>query len=922
MSRVRFQLSPEQQEVVTHREGHLQVVACAGSGKTEAIACRIATLVADGADPASIVAFTFTRRAAESLRSRISRRIGELAGSEAGDRLAPMFVGTIHAFCLRLLQTFVPEYGAYDVLDEHRLVALLSREYVRLGLGDLGGAHWRSIQAFLRNVDIVDGELIDPAELAGTPFGEAYQRYLDLLVRCRFLTYGQVIAKAVASLAVQTVFAAVHGPLRHLIVDEYQDVNAAQEALIRRLASLPVQLCVVGDDDQAIFQWRGSSVDNILGFTRRYGAASRLITVNRRSRPAILRAANGFARTIEPRHEKQMQTWRAAPPGFEGRAVRSSLAEDPAQEADRIAETILDLHRSGCAYRDIGILFRSVRHSAGPVVAALRARRIPMRCAGRTGLFRQPEVALLARTYAWLSGSDWRDEGRGHPATTLASLVEEYETLFPCPGGLDRIAAHLARWKGAAANTEQPTHLLRDYYQFLRVLSVAELPIDNPVQAARIGGLARFSQVLADFEEIMQRSRRADLGEGAFVTRTARRGASLYRHLHTFLQHYALEAYEDFGGEDDRSLDAVEILTVHQAKGLEWPVVFLPSLIEGRFPPRSAGRRQNWLLSPNVFSESHRSRYEGSETDERRLFYVAITRARDLLFLSGFERRTDGELVEPSCFLVEVAGEVTRQSSDGIIPPIERSGSESDVSATFACTDLVRFEQCPLKYRLATAFGFQAPPAPEAGYGKSLHHLIRLVAEQARATRRMPNAADIQALVREELYLPFAGLGAFDRLASDASNLLTRYVEDYADEVLHTWRTERPVSLRVGELVISGRADLMGRRSDARSGPVTLVDFKTTVAPWQQEIYSFQLVIYAAAARGEGLSIDAAYLHELSSGRRQAIQVDPSATSAAIARASALMREITLRQFPARPAAQQCQACEMAALCPHGSPAH
>ena len=147
--------------MVAHRGEHLQVIACAGAGKTEAISRRVSSLIVDGVEPSQIIAFTFTDRAAQSLKLRITKRISEAKGPAFLDRLGPMFVGTIHAYCLRMLQDHVPEFGTFDILDENRLAGLLSREHKRLELSKLGNQHWRPIFGFLRNADVVENELID-----------------------------------------------------------------------------------------------------------------------------------------------------------------------------------------------------------------------------------------------------------------------------------------------------------------------------------------------------------------------------------------------------------------------------------------------------------------------------------------------------------------------------------------------------------------------------------------------------------------------------------------------------------------------------------------------------------------------------------------------------------------------------------------
>lgn len=408
----KFAPSPEQQLVINHRGGHLQVIACAGAGKTEAISRRVTSLVEEGVDPEQIIAFTFTERAAASLNARITTRIAESKGQGFLDRLGPMFIGTIHSYCLHLLQDHVPGYGNHDILDENRLAGFLSREHKRLELGKIGSKHWRPIFDFLRNADVVENELIAPQALKGTPFGDCYAAYREALERYHFLTYGQLITAAIGALEQPAVYARVHTRLRHLIVDEYQDINPSQERLIELLAQPPVHLCVVGDDDQAVYQWRGSDVTNILEFRKRYKRAKALaLSTNRRSRPTIISTANTFAASIAPRLEKKMEPHRPASDA----EVHCWAADRDVDEATTITKTIKQLHKRGYRYRDIAVLYRSVRTSSPPLIEALRGQGIPFRCAGRTGLFLQPEACVLGKTYAWLCKFDWKNERFAQP---------------------------------------------------------------------------------------------------------------------------------------------------------------------------------------------------------------------------------------------------------------------------------------------------------------------------------------------------------------------------------------------------------------------------------------------------------------------------------------------------------------------------
>lgn len=299
---------------VRHRGSHLQIIASAGSGKTEVVSQRVADLLADGIEPSGIVAFTFTERAAAELRQRIAERATDRLGPRIVDRLGALFVGTIHAFCFRLLQTQVPRYETYDVLDDHQLTAFLAREARNLDLRPLDERNrlFGSIARFLYSVDVVENELLDPATMP-EPFRGVLVAYYDTLDRYRLLTYGQQVVRAVRELEHPDVRSRALAHLRHLIVDEYQDVNPAQERLIQLLTGPAVELCVVGDDDQAIYQWRGSDVSNIVSFADRYPGVARFeITTNRRSRPTIIDAANQFATSIPGRLPKRMGHFRPA----------------------------------------------------------------------------------------------------------------------------------------------------------------------------------------------------------------------------------------------------------------------------------------------------------------------------------------------------------------------------------------------------------------------------------------------------------------------------------------------------------------------------------------------------------------------------------------------------------------------------------
>lgn len=908
-----LQLSPAQEEAIAHRGSHLQIIACAGSGKTESLSRRIASLIADGTEPQAIVAFTFTEKAAAELKERITRRVEEAMGAEFLGRLGPMYVGTIHGYCFRLLQDHVPEYGNFDVLDPHRHAGLLSREYRRLRLDRFGDRHWAPIARFAQTVDIVSNELIREERLDGTPFGECYGEYLDTLERYHYLTFGLIIVKAIRALEHPTIYERVHGQLQFLFVDEYQDINPSQERLIELLGADPVQVCVVGDDDQSIYQWRGADVRNILTFAQRKDDVHQVeLVTNRRSRPGIIEVANEFARTIEPRLEKEMEPARGA---GECEVVPWS-AETAIDEAERIADAIHALQRRGMRYRDIAVLYRSVRTSAPPLIEALRHRRIPVNCGGRTGLFLQPEISALARTHVWFVDGDWRPSPWEEATkVTYHQLATAYAELFPITA--DEVGRYLRDWKKLTKETNRPVNLVGNLYRFLRLLHVHEIDLDEADGASRVGAIARFSQVLADFENVTRRGRyHEEDGKLEFRGGTDR-GIWYYRRLANFIQHYARDAYEDFEGETLADVDAVDILTVHQAKGLEWPIVFVPAMTSRRFPSGKAGKAQDWLLPIDVFPAESRRRYEGGDSEERRLFYVAMTRARDCLYASAFRRINKAQA--PSPYLVELFGRELPDHDPLPLPASLQEAREQDAPVIqLSFSDLTQYDDCPHRFRLSNSIGYQTQLASELGYGRAVHHVLRNVADHARETGSVPTIEHALELLDREFYLPFAHHANFKQLYDAAQRLVTRYVEEYADDFTRIWATERPFEIHVPDGRVTGRADVILDRHEGRPDSLAILDYKTATGTEQDAQFAFQLAVYAAAGRGEGMSVDAAFLHELKDGRRREIDISEATTASAIDRVTVLVNGVRAGRFPAQPERLRCTSCDYKRVCGSG----
>lgn len=896
-----------------HRGSHVQIIAAAGSGKTEVVSQRVAQLLKEGVAPEAIVAFTFTERAAAELKERIAIRAEQIVGPEIVDRLGNLFVGTIHAYCFRLLQSAVPRYETFDVLDPNQLTAFLVREEKRLELRrmDDRGKMFSSIEKFLRGLDVVENELLDPATLEGD-FGDTLRRYLDTLEKYRLLTFGQQVVRAVHELARPDVAERIHGTLRHLIVDEYQDVNPVQERLIERLAGGGAEVCVVGDDDQAIYQWRGSSVTNIVTFEHRYqGVEQFRLATNRRSRPQIIDAANEFAATISGRLDKQMLHGRD-PSGGPELALWGTDTEQ--EEAGYVTSLIDDLHDRGFKYQQMAVLVRS-KVAYGQLLDQFRAFGVPVQPGGRTGLFDQPEAEVVGRTFVWLADVEWGRKFQGREQEDLRAILDSYESTFDLSKpAKHRLRGFLEDWKRDVPQEKRPVDLIRLYYELLEQLEVRHWELDDR-NINRLGTLARVSTLLADYEAVRRRARPDDNTPGEQVGGQDR-GVWYYRHLGIHIVNYAVDAYGDFDGEPDVGLDAVDLLTIHGAKGLEWPAVFVPSMTGGRFPSRKTGSEQPWPISRDLFDAA---RYEGSDADERRLFYVAMTRARDWLSTSHHTYVRDGSGARPqrqriSPYLATL--EPHRVDVDAIDLPLPADASEgTEEQLTLSYSELAQYLECGMAYRLRTKLGFQPRLAPELGYGKAVHHMLRRLAEVTQQRGEVPTSAQISSMLDDDFFLPIANKPAHRQMKDAAHRLMTTYAQDHADDLFRVWESERPFELRLDGITITGRADVILGHEGGVPTSLAILDYKTSTSP--EADHSMQLQVYAAAGLREGLEIRGAYVHDLAAkreSRRTAVDVGVAGLTTVTEQIAQAAGGLATRTFGASPGTR-CARCEVHGLC-------
>jgi DNA helicase-2/ATP-dependent DNA helicase PcrA len=892
---------------VFHRGSHVQILAGAGTGKTEVMRQRIAALLAEGVPPEAIVGVTFNVEAGEQLKTRVAEAVeaNPRLGRKFLDRMNNCYIGTLHSFAFQLLQRYVPKYESYDVLDDHRLAATLSREAKRIGLKSLTGKLYNSIEAFIANFDVVENELI-PVDSLDEPFKSMLALFRERLESYRLLTYGQQIEFAVRELERPEVFKQVHSPLRHLMVDEYQDINPAQERFIKLLATPPVELCVVGDDDQSIYQWRGTDVENIVKFAERYpGVATYRISTNRRSVANIVDLANKFSTSIKGRLPKKMEATRPEVAG----AVSIWSGATEQDEANRIAETITQLVQAGHKYRDIAVLFRGwVSYAA--IWEAFKRKNIPVLPGGRTGLFKHPDPLLFGRTLAFLGNIEWADERyAGRQRVTMEQLERDYAKLFNLAQGRRKtVREALMHWRHRA-DDDVPANLVGDYHKLLSLCGVDTWDMNNQSLAVRAGDLARCTTLLTDFESIRRRARPDPARRGEQLGGLDR-GSLFYFQLATFVQNWAHGAYEGYDSGDRFETNAVEVTTVHTAKGLEWPIVFLSSLSANRFPSSNTGKPGTWFIKPKLFN---RDRYEGTDGDERRLFYVAITRAKNWLSLSTHDA-VKKRKAPVSPFLFEVAEGWPPKKEELRLPSVSDGTAAADEFVSLSFSELSAFADCGYSYRLRTDLGFEAPLAQELGYGKAVHHILRTVADHARTNSAIPTSAQLDILFDRDFYLPAATKPAHLQMKSTARTLVGQFVDIHGVGLLNVYAVERPFELHLSNAVVSGRADVIIRKNGEGEPKYEVDDYKVSEGD-NVEVYDRQLRTYTSAGRREGLQIIEANIFDLKNkAHKRSVDISPAKITETETEVVGLVERLKAHDFVPSPGSR-CRDCDVRQLC-------
>jgi DNA helicase-2/ATP-dependent DNA helicase PcrA len=699
----------------------------------------------------------------------------------------------------------------------------------------------------------------------------------------------------------------IRDDIKYVVVDEYQDVNALQERLVAGLVQFGANLCVVGDDDQTIYQWRGSQVSNIITFAGRYSGVEQVtLGDNFRSSKGVVELGRSVAERIsaDQRLAKRMvsaenQIWER------GDLLALDFADAEAESAwmcDRIEELRgvpfhdnPDAEPRGLSWSDCAVLYRSVSKDADQLVAELQKRGIPYVVKGLNRLFESAEIKAVVGIFRMMVRE--LDESGLHELWLEANLI-------PDPRDWPDAIAVLEEGRDFDRGQRWGVYnIQRVFLDFLERLKLREENV--PGQPGRgelvFYQLGKFSQVISDFEQIYFNSS----------------PKAKYESFVKWLEHQAPDYYAESDADVGYAApDAVTLSTVHQAKGMQWPAVFVPCMRRNRFPSKRQGGLSVFHVIPAA-AIADADRYRGTVEDETRLFYVAVTRAQKYLAIT-YSPGPNQLYRQRSEFFDHCADQSwvsTKPSNKALPPRIEPRGLRDTPQVSFSFSELKYLFECPYSFKLRFLYGFNPPLHEALGYGKGLHDALAEVHKKA-AAGEILDASAAEELVARHLHTPFAYPELRTTLEKSAIAAIERYFTTHGEEIPRTVHSEKQIQVRIAPgITVDGRIDLI-RRLD--TDELAIVDFKSTDRAQAEEVTRDQLHVYAVGY--EELTGEAADLIEVlnldEQGKSTREEVEGTLLSDVKIRISSAGEALRDNELPRLDSwCTQCARCDLAGLC-------
>ncbi len=858
------QLNTEQKAAVEFGEGPLLIIAGAGTGKTTVVTERIKHLIASGlAKPSEVLALTFTEKASREMEERID--ISMPYG------VTQMWISTFHAFCDRILRNEAINIGidpAFKVMSEAETIMFFRRHLFKFDLKYFRplGNPTKFISGMIQHFSRLKDEDIAPQEYQKfkTPedkvkfveLAHAFRMYEELKVKEGVADYADLIAWTLKLFRTRpAILKRYQAQFKYVLIDEFQDTNFAQNALAILLAGSKKNITVVGDDDQAIYRWRGAAIANIIQFRKTFPKAKIVVlTKNYRSTKEILDRSHDLIEHNNPdrlevaeKIDKKLESMRR----INGTKVDVLYADRVENEAEAVARKIKE--QKGYEWKDFAILVRANNH-AEPFVRALARAGIPYQFLGPGQLFRQPEVKdLIAYLKVLYNFED-----------TVAMYRVLSIDILDIPSRDVASLLNVARKYGMSlfeacekSDNEKIKQLVAMIHKHLGLIKKETA-----------------GQILYYFLEDTGLLKKLATYKTAKEEKVAENIAKFFNKLKTYeVDHddagvFAVVDWIDLAitlGESPAATDtdwsehnAVNILTVHSAKGLEFDVVFLVNLVSARFP---TNERKEQIPIPDALIKEILPTGDYHEEEERRLFYVGMTRARDMLFFTGAKFYGEGKREKKlSPFIFEavgekeftVVGEDTKQ-----LPLLDwKKIEEPDTRPVrqtinyLSYSQLDTFATCPLQYKYRYILRIPVPPSAALTFGDSMHKAIRAFYQLVREGESPTKEALLRLLDDHWSRLGYGDKAYEEKMKRRGRDLLTGFYEKGYDPKVIPTSLEEPFKIKITPtLTLGGKIDRIDTLAD---GTMEIIDYKTGTAPKTRDVSrDLQLTVYAMAGGSE-----------------------------------------------------------------------
>ncbi|MCH8049362.1 UvrD-helicase domain-containing protein [Patescibacteria group bacterium] len=896
-------LNNEQLKAVTYGQKPLMIIAGAGTGKTTAITQRIAWLIEQGkAKPDEILALTFTEKAATEMEERV-------------DRLLPigyldLWVSTFHSFCERVLKEHALEIGIpheFKLMNEVDTLLLLRRNFDRFDLDYYRprGNPTRFLKALLQHFSRAKDEMISPRQylefaenlqsnadtaegVASENEGErlaeivrikevanAFHVYQQILLENNALDFADLVSYSIELFQKRpNILKKYQKQFKYILVDEFQDTNSAQYELIKLLAQPKNNITMVGDDDQSIYKFRGASLTNILRFHQDFPEAESIVlNKNYRSTSEILDHAY---KVIQNNNPHRLEIKEKIDKKLMAQTVQKGTVEyihctNLEEEVRTVLEKICNRKKEdNAAWSDFCILVRA-NDSAEPFTSAMDRAGIPYRFLAMSGLYTKP---IIVDALAWMRTISQPHDSPAfyrilsHPVLGVGEQDIAQMTLYCRRKGKSIFAAVKAadiiqslspdgyeRLRGILAD-------LSDLQQKAKRLPVSELF----VEIMKVSGLVGNIRILGEFDQQEQFSLLQQFYQRLKKFESANDDKTLHHFLLEF--EYERDAGEigSLTSDPEAGPDVIKVMTIHAAKGLEFRYVFLVNLIEQRFPTQ---RRAEAIPFPEGLTDSPSLDAEQHIAEERRLFYVGLTRAKECLFLLSADDYGGARKRRPSRFLLEldlepIAGEGGRifyEQQEKKQTPDQKIEYKLPPSVSF--TQIAAFTTCPLQYKFAHILKVPVFGRHSLSFGKTMHNTLHRFMGLVMQQQQTPQASLFDdPTTEQELRLPkkeeflkiyedcwidewYPNEALREEYWEKGKESLLAYYDSIETAVPIVHCLEKSFTLKLGEVTIKGRIDRIDNIEDG----VEIIDYKTGRAKselsWQDKR---QLILYQLAA--------------------------------------------------------------------------